>query len=64
MTRIQTWTTTLSLLVAVTLAMVNTGHATEPPALTEMNGKVLAQLQADFNRESTKTRIILLLSPT
>lgn len=52
------------MIVAVALATsVSTGQA-EPPTLTEINTKVLAQLQTDFNKESSKTRIILLLSPT
>ena len=60
----RTRTVIVSVLIAVTFGIVSTGHATEPPALTEMNAQVLARLQADFNREASKTRIILLLSPT
>jgi hypothetical protein len=33
-------------------------------ALKEMNQAALAGVQADFNRDATKVRVILLLSPT
>jgi hypothetical protein len=57
----RTWTSALSIVVAVSLEI---GYAAGPPPLVEMNPEVLSQLQANFNRESSKTRIILLLSPT
>lgn len=61
----RTYTRTFSIVVAVTLGIsVSSSHAAEPPTLTEMNTKVLAQLQTEFNQESSKTRVILLLSPT
>ena len=58
----RTFAATLSMMVAVTLP--GTGHAAGPPPLIQMNPQVLSQFQDDFNRESSKTRIILLLSPT
>ena len=61
----RTWAATFSMVVAVTLGIfVSTGRAVGQPALTEMNAQVLSHLQADFNQESSKTRVILLLSPT
>jgi len=64
----RTWSTVLVAVAAVVLGGIyftRTGHApANQPPLTEMNGSVLSEMQADFNRTSANLRIILLLSPT
>jgi hypothetical protein len=43
-------------------AFAQTANATAPPVLKELAG--IPELQAHFDRDSDKTRIVLLLSPT
>jgi hypothetical protein len=55
----------LATLVLGAVYFTRTGHAPAgQPKLVELNAASLSTLQAGFNRESGKLRVILLLSPT
>ena len=61
------WTIGLTTVLVMVLAVLyaRAGHALAGQArLTEMNSQALSALQADFNRETSNVRVILLLSPT
>jgi hypothetical protein len=56
-------TTVFVMVLVVLYAKANQALAGKP-RLTKMNSQALSALQADFNRETSNVRVILLLSPT
>jgi len=55
----------LAVALAAVIYISIPGHAPSgQPALVDLNPRLLAELQADFNRASSGLRVVLLISPT